>query len=104
MHCKGMNFTNFLLQCKGAILKADFFATHTVSRQTQCPPHRLSASLLFRLLPAFVEINSLLDFFLIFITNMQIVLQNVIFEKSLKKDFPAENAGNMPTFIVWQFF
>ena len=38
MHCKGMNFTDFLLHCKGSILKADFFAAHTVSRQTQCPP------------------------------------------------------------------
>ena len=38
MHYKGMNFTIFLLHCKGAILKAYFFAAHTVSRQTQCPP------------------------------------------------------------------
>ena len=38
MHCKGMNFTDFLLHCKSAILKADFSAAHTVSRQTQCPP------------------------------------------------------------------
>ena len=38
MHCKGMNFIDFLLHCKGVILKADFFAAHTISRQTQCPP------------------------------------------------------------------
>ena len=31
---------NFSLHCKGAILKANFFAAHTVNWQTQCPPPR----------------------------------------------------------------
>ena len=35
MHCEGMDFNDFLLHCKGAILKANFSAAHAVSWQIQ---------------------------------------------------------------------
>ena len=60
MHCKGRNFTDFLLRRKGAILKVDFFAAHTVSRQTQCPGPRIQWYLWKGMLDCFPFVSKLL--------------------------------------------
>ena len=79
MHCKGINFTDFLLHCKNAISKANFFAAHTVSWQTLVPPQERSP----KANEEFFKVN--LDF-KIKLKSIQISMQSFFFCLQLFKE------------------